>query len=238
MKKHTKEELENIYLKLKGDLIGFQFFIDSYETEYPNTLKEVPAVADVAEETLNFTIEFYLKDFFKYLNEGHSPIYAHIRSKNGEESESVAINEAYCVVKKLDSMLAEIELITHCKNKGWTEPRQVNYFIQLVKDDVDNAGEKTVIYFENYKKQICKGKSTLYAHLFADNFACEYSECYCDAYAYLFEKALNENKSIDFIIKYADQLAEVFTNLYYKFEDALKDIDLFNYYHNQIIDRI
>lgn len=72
---------------------------------------------------------------------------------------------------------------------------------------LDKPCEKATEYAEDYKKQIKKGKSKLFAHEYADLADMGYHSIYREEYAYAYENAINEEKSEEYARFFADEYA-------------------------------
>jgi hypothetical protein len=242
MKKHTIDELKSIYIWFKGDDVGFVYFKDKYDEE----IQKGSPIDDiffktVEDETIYDIVVDYLKRLLRFLREGHSIIYADKIARDDEDDEeNRSVYEAFSKVFEIDPLLAKNELILYCRTKGWTDPIQVNFFIHMMEEgEYFNLGKYSKNYYDAYLSKIKIGKSELYAHVYADNSMIdEYNECYCDAYAWAFEKAVNAKKSKDIILEYCESFADEISNITDSFDDAVEDQEFFNFYHNQAIAKI
>jgi hypothetical protein len=240
MKKHTIDELKSIYIWFRGDDVGLTYFIEVYEELFQNSEKTDTFCPDYADDVLDDCIVSYLKFFLKHINIGHSMVYADKRAKDFiDEDENMCVYEAFLKVFEIDPLLAKNELILYCRTKGWTDPIQVNFFIHMMgQGEYDNLSEKSQKYYKSYLSKIRKGKSELFAQVYADySLTDDFGDCYSEAYAWAFEKAVNAKKSKEIINEYCRSFAYEISDQSNKFEEAFKDKD-FNFYHNKVIARI
>ena len=238
--KHTNEELIEIYSKLKGDAIYSEYFIKNYEISY-GEFDEDEDWEDITESveahTLNYCLKDYLPYFLKCIQNGHGPVWADKFAYNMNEDEVATLT--YQEIMGENPELARSEINIYCNSLSKDDIFKNYYLFLIEKQCFRKTEERTIEYVKTYKDQIVKGKSEFYAHQYADLRVSSmgYTELYCEAYTATFEKALNENKSIDYAESYAEKLGTYIANHCSSFsnKDEFGDFDFF---HEQILEEM
>ena len=130
--KHNEKELIEIYNKKCKITKYASYFVNFYnicfdEIEEDDGFLEEGEIKK--EAVLSYSIEFYLNKFAEQLNNGHSIEWANIIARNNDFQED-AIKDAYFILRKIDIIKANNELLIYCKSIGQTNPVFTNYFIQ------------------------------------------------------------------------------------------------------------
>lgn len=235
---HSNEELIKVYFQLKGDDEFANYFIEYYSTAFNDYSNEPDEGEAPMEMALDLVVNTYFPIFLDQLKKGHSAKWAHEYAISSEEGDQL-IYDTFQIIKKIDQLWAQNELIVHCKSFGITDPIQVNKFIFLMDgpygEGFIDGTQKAQLYFENFNKAIAKNKSVLYAHIYAEEQSTdEYRDSYCDASAWAFEQCVKFNKPESFRNSFVDMFSERIANQYSDFEEALND-EIFYYYVNPLI---
>jgi len=218
---HTDEELKlsfeqagcpsQFFQKFKDTyLITFNDFCGELETDDDDDLKYLEEEKNSA---LELTIE-KIERFMKEINFGHCEEWAtyFIHLYDNEREYCNNIYEAYYDISKIDKELAKREIQIHSKTFGEDEHFE-RYFISIFTEGYfpDNPIEFAKDYSRNYKRMIAKGKSSIYAHHYADAKG-EYTDEFCDKFAFAMERAIEQelNETQAFLI--ADEFAEILCN--------------------------
>lgn len=230
--KHTEEELIKAYSQVKGNAEFVNYFIDQYNQAFDDYVIHIEDSEEMPpERALNFCFEFYMPVFLEQLHKGHSFKWAYEFSTSPEEDVDSVISNTYDLIKKMDSLWAQNELIIYCKSLGITDPMQVNYYINLIdagyrspKEGIEKSG----IYVDIFKRELAKGKSFVYSQVYANEKASgQSSESYCKAYAWAFEQTVLKDKSEYFRNVFTLDFADYIAETYHDFEEAMKDEDLY-----------
>jgi hypothetical protein len=227
--KHTREELVSAYAEVKGDAEFVDYFIVQYNQAFDDYIGNEDEEGTPAERALHFCFEFYMPVFLEQLHKGHSAKWAHEFAFSCEEEDSIIYN-TYHDIKKIDPLWAQNELIIHCKSLGITDPMQVNYYINLIDVGVlsEKAVQRSKNYIDTFNKELLKGKSFLYAQVYANEKAAGlYSEIYCRAYAWAFEETVLKSKSESFRNIFTYDFAEIIAENYSDLEQAMNDDDFY-----------
>lgn len=211
---HTKEELIIIFKQQNIQETLFPWFLARYKLCYDDFYEDMKNYEDddfddddSIQESALYCMNLYKTRFLELIKKGHSEEWAHLVSKNVEDDE-VKIYDAYEELKNAQPELAHKELLLHCNNLSNDEDFK-RYYLYLfsIGEGLDKPCEKATEYAEDYKKQIKKGKSKLFAHEYADLADMGYHSIYREEYAYAYENAINEEKSEEYARFFADEYA-------------------------------
>ena len=239
--KHTDKELLDFYIDHSGTEEHASYFLNKYSVIYQDIMND-PDYLEEGEvlhtEALNHTNEFYLKKFLELIKNGHSPDWANLRSSNSEMEEG-ALGETYNSFKGKDSEEAKKQLEIYCTSVGKDDPIFIQYFIQLFNEgEYYDAVVNSDNYVKAYKKQIAAGKSDVFARTYAESSSTgEYSELFCYAHADAYEKAILEGRSEKYAAVYSYKYAEMIANTYSNYSDKEEDI-LYEEDHQKILEEV
>lgn len=215
-------------------------FEELYEDEYKNWTKDdYEETGDSAHKGALEVTNMFVEAFLGEKAKGQGDEWALAVASYVEEGEDV-YQIVYDEIKKTSPEMAKQELLIRSRSLGGDENFIKHYMLLFesgsgYSDSVENAKK----YSEIYKDQIVKGKSEFYAHHYADLRVSTmgYTELYCEAYTATFQKALNENKSIDYAELYAEKLGTYIANHCSSFSnnDEFGDFDFF---HEQILEEM
>lgn len=235
--KHSDDEIIDFYIELKGDVQYVEFFLDYYTKAFIDFCQDHE---DFDEDPKNLALKsaqnFYFPIFHQNLQKGHSAKWAHEFAISIEDGDR-QIFETYQIIKNIDRIWAQNELIIYCKSLGVNDPVYHNYFIYLMDDGEGflRGSEKVALYYEHFNNSILKGKSVLFAHIYAHEQSFnEYRDSYCEAYAWAFEECILKSKSIQFRDYFIEAFAHAIANNYSEFSKAQIDKD-FSFFVNPII---
>ena len=211
---HTENELTTIFKKQNIKESLFPFFLARYKIYFDELYQYMKDYeeddfeeGDSIHDSALYVLDLYIKPFIKIIENGHSEKWAHLVSKNIEDNEW-RIYEAFNELKKEQPKLAQQELELHCNNLSKDEDFRRHYlFLFSIGEGMDKPYEKATEYAEDYKEQIKKGKSKLFAHEYADLGNSDYHDIYREEYAYAYEKAILNKKSERYARVFADTYA-------------------------------
>lgn len=238
--KHTNEELIEIYSSNKGDDIYSEYFIKQYEFAY-GVFDEDQDWEDINESveahTLNYCLNDYLSHFLKCIKNGHGPVWADKFAYNIMGNEVATLT--YQEIMKENPELARFEINIYCNSLSNDDIFKNYYLFLIEKQCFRRTEQRTIEYVKIYKEQIDIGKSDFYAHHYADLRVSSkgFTVLYCEAYTITYEKALNENKSIEYAELYAEKLGSYIANHCSSFsqKDEYGDFDFF---HEHILEEM
>ena len=237
--KHTEKELIDIYTDVKGDALYVKYFIQFYEVclnefEIDNDWEEEDE--NIEEHTLKFCLKFYLPFFIKFLKVGHGAIWSDEIARLIEIVQDSTVRsyivedpfiDTYKKIKKENPELAWKEINIH-SNSLSTDDIFKKYFLFLVEnEDYKDIENRTFNYVKEYREQISLGKSEVYALEYARLIASRnLSKTYCEEFAFAYDNAINENKSIEYATEYAEKYASELVDIKrrYGFSDDKKMI--------------
>lgn len=239
--KPTSKELLGIYKEHAGTEEYASYFVNKYFEIY-NDAKDEPGYLMEGEElsvaVMEDTIEIYLEKFLKLIENGHSPDWSDLLAGNSE-MEELALGETYKSFKEKDAEESKKQLAIYCVSIGKDDPLFIEYFIQLFDEmEYYDAVENSDNYVKAYRKQISAGKSEVFARAYAESSSTgEDSELYCYAQADSFEKAILEARSEKYALAYSYKYAEMIANTYSNYTDKEEDI-LFDDEHQKILEEV
>ena len=180
------QKFKELYINLYIEFAGEESEEDTLE--YLNEAKK---------DALWLTLE-KIKSFMKEINYGHCEEWASLIISNAlydNESEYCDyIYDAYYALFKKDKALADREIEIHSKSFGEDELFEKCY-TSLFTDGryAENPIEYSRRYTKCYRELVQQGKTTIYAHHYAQTAAyCEYTELFCEKFAYAMEQMLSQ----------------------------------------------
>ncbi len=217
---HTESELLSIFEENKFDKRYFSNFLAYYQFCFGELYDDMKDDSDddlepgytIQASALFISLE-YMNIFIDLINKGHGEKWAHEMAHTIENVERGAYH-TYFDMKANDPEQAEKELVIYCKSLGGDEHFE-KYFLYLFREmeHPDYIVEKAKTYSDTYNKLIKKGKSEIFAHLYADLLVDNFDEIYCEDYAIAYEQAIQNNKSIEYAKLYADKYASALVNI-------------------------
>lgn len=201
--------------KFSSELIKeFYEYLEHYFTELDED-GEFETTEDVA-SSFNSVKEYFLI-YQKAFHEGFSKAWCKTWAKKQTEySPDNIFKECYEASREQNPELVDIDFQLFCKSHNDDE-----LFIKQLKRLIENVRssgvlpieEEAALYSGIYKEQIAKGKSQVYADVYAAHIADgSISTEYCEAYAFAYEKAINEGKDETYTLLYADKYAHEMVN--------------------------
>jgi hypothetical protein len=211
-KAHTHDELANIF-KTKGiEEKYYSKFFQYYDTcfeelneDYKNyTVEDFKEEGSVQDSALYVT-NLYIEPFLDEVSKGHGEDWAHFFAYCLEEGEH-KVYTVYEELYALDPQLAKQEIVIHCNTLQGDEHFVKHYlFLFEIGDGILEPEKKSRKYSQIYKEQLAKGKSPIFSHEFADLMADgTYHRIYCEEFAYAYDKAMSQGKSLEYGRHYAD----------------------------------
>ena len=215
------QKISDLYINLLGSNKYFDFVlkeIDEAIIDFEKTEE------NYLEKTYSHVKDIYFPIFIKKVKEGHSGFWANKAATLYEEFEDMQLSEVYKEILAINKLWAKNELFLHCKNNYNTDPLFLSYFEVLMTNvegfDLNNSFGKAEEYKNKYTEAISKGKSLLYASLYASKSArLDNSDSFCDAYAYTYEQAYILGKSLDYCEIYAEKFGDLVV-------DKMQDLEL------------
>ena len=216
-KPHTKDELVDLYSKMKYPMEYFVKFESNYQKHYLMNYSDMKDYEDddfeddesIGGVALQYASE-YMNKFMAQLNSGHSEEWAHLVAESYEDDDELIVENAYSSMFLKLAELAKQDLRLHCKSLGGDEFFEKHYlFLFETGEGWNNPREVAAEYSRIYKQQITDGKSEIYAHEYANLKSKNvFVEIYCDKYAYAYDKALLEGKSNEYAELFADMYGD------------------------------
>ncbi len=209
-------------------------FISRFESEIKLMDEDVKTgigdFENMGESAISASLD-YINKFTSELKKGHSLKWARLYADSMEEHPH-AFNDAYIAIKELNKVQALAELKIHCKHIK-ADPLYEKHFCFLMEQGEGAAlpgpDELAAIYSKACNEKLALGKSAIFSHHYADNFASDYNEAYAYGYATAFENAIMAGKSEEYATVYAIQLAEYYGENYFSSKDIVHDeTDEFN----------
>ncbi|MEI7676414.1 MAG: hypothetical protein WCJ03_06525 [Bacteroidales bacterium] len=217
---HKETELLAIFEENKFDKRYLSNFLAYYNLCFGELYHDMKDDSDeylepgytIQASALSISLE-YMNTFIDLINKGHGEKWAHEMAHTCEDVERGAYH-TYFDMKANDPEQAEKELVIYCKGLGGDELFE-KYFLYLFREmeDPDCIFAKATTYSETYRKLIKNGKTEIYAQQYADLQAEDYHRIYCEDYAYSYEKALINNKSIEYAKLYAEEYASALVDI-------------------------
>lgn len=223
---YVKKALKDAICKLKIDMIRY------------NSIN-----IDYCEKAHSFMLHYYLPIYIEKLKQGHSKLWADRASWGAcEKFKDQYLSKVYLEIKEIDELCAKNDLILHCKNNSYSDPVFLAYFEYLMNNEggfnLEDSFEKAEEYEKAYNNSISNGKSILFASKLASLKAkLEYSDTYCEGYAYAFEEAYNLNKSENYCEVYANSFASMLANEFVDLDSAKNDY-LYFYYLASVVGKM
>ncbi len=217
---HTDDELITLYKYENFKMELFPAFQDYYKNAYEELYQDHKDCDDEEFEddsiqgmTFGNTLR-YFKKYVQLIENGHRKEWAHLIADSDEDM-GRAFYDAYVKIKSKSAQQAKQELLTYCKSINADEYYIENFLYNFEEGDgIYNLEKKTSDYLKYYQKQLDLGKSKVYAHKFAWLLAsAEFNEIYCEEYAYAYEKAIGEGKSIEYAEEYAERYGTAITDI-------------------------
>ncbi|MFE3866487.1 hypothetical protein ACFX5E_00190 [Flavobacterium sp. LS2P90] len=222
---HTESELivifkqDNIHEKFYPKFLGYyKVCFDELYNDMKNYEDDDFEEGDSIKKSALWCTNHFIKPYLELIEKGHGEEWAHELARSTEDGER-AIYFTHSELESINPDLAKKELQILCKSLGGDEYFEKHYlYLFEVLDDVEGRIEKARFYSNSYKEQIALGKSEVYADKFADYKADGgFHEIYCEEYAFAYDKAITENKNIEYAREYAEKYGSALVDIKRRF---------------------
>lgn len=218
----TDELIRDAFLKTGFDERYFPVYEEKVKQAYDELQQVFPDDEETTDEESNVFSSIrrandYIAYYVEEIEKGHSDKWAaSIADNRGVENEFDTVEEAYNSIENEDEREKELDIYINSLSE---DPIFRERYKSLFHDKDFYSHEKADEYCENYYRCIKAGKSTIYAHAFAnevnnyfDERGSHYTEHFVDIHAEAVEQAIEHGMDEDQAYSFGECCSDVCAN--------------------------